>query len=319
MSTYLKWEEPKEFTLKKHKEKSRSAPKFTWKKFAAVLLLCGFFMLTWFLPTKLPQNETESAPPPFGVAIAISIGLSVFILVAVPLIEAKISPPKIRIRITKRGIWLIDSRQNRTWRFADIADFSIIREPLDESFVDVLKLRDFDGRKAAIGVSSQISVETLVSLLSERTGEARNRIKNLQMSPWKSWEYLVGVTLLSIGFLALFFAISLFINLRHNRNDLADIKEDVKKVKLQFESGDPNSLQSEAFGKVAKRAYYAANKTIDIEITQWLMVIGAGGIIVLLLGLNILSWAKSRRLYNRIRKLEVMLLETAASQNKTNV
>ena len=81
------------------------------------------------------------------------------------------------------------------------------------------------------------------------------------------------------------FSILFFSDLKHDQNDSFDMmKDQIKKVKSQFESVDSNSLQNEAFGKVATRAYYAYYKAVEIKISHLLILIGTIGTVLLLTG-----------------------------------
>jgi hypothetical protein len=311
MSTYLKWEEPKEFTLKKHREKARSASKIDVRRIIGGLFIGSYFMLIWFLSKIQEHNSVIS----FWLALVIAIGVALFIVFVIPFLESKCSPPKVRIKVTDKGIHKIDINLNRLWKFSDIADFKIVHEPIKDSFINILELRDFDGLSVAMGISSQISIETLKSLLSEKIGSARERIKRSTIDPARDWRTMGGSLLILLGFLVLIPAMTFF-GLKNHEKDLSFMRDDIQEIKSQFATGNPTPLQQKAFGKVASKAYSAQYYVINLERSHLWLLLGSIAVTVILFGLNLMLWARSIRLFNKTRKLEILCSEMSISQNK---
>ena len=93
-------------------------------------------MLLWYLGTITNQNDGNYLSPSFWVAFSISIGIALFLPVGIHLMTTKGPPPKIRVKITNKGIRLIGAGRDRTLCFADIAVFYIAKAPVGESFVN---------------------------------------------------------------------------------------------------------------------------------------------------------------------------------------
>jgi hypothetical protein len=317
MGVYLKWEEPKEFAKKKRIEYVRSASKFFWKKIIIGLFFGGSAMLIWYLGIITQKNDPDFSPISFWAALSVSIGIALLLPIALHVIETKCSPPTIRIRIGKRGIKLLDNNRNRIWRFGDIADFHITKEQVGELFVNAINLKDFDGVAVSVGISPEINIDVLQAVLLERIYAARERIKCSYRAPKIYWAEIFGVLMVILGFLVLIMvALSLFDTGNHV-DEVSFIKDDLKQIKEQYGSGNPTELQEKAFNKVAAKAYFAMHYAIKRGVSQLLLLVGSVGTGILLLGFNLVLWARNRRIYNRMRRLEVMCLELQTSQNQT--
>jgi hypothetical protein len=317
MGVYLKWEEPKEFAQKRHIEYVRSASKFFWKKIIIGLFFGGALIIIWYLGIITNQNDSDSSPPSFWVVFSISIGIALLLPIALHVIETKCSPPTIRIRIAKRGIKLLDNNRNRTWRFGDIADFHITKEQVGELFVNAINLKDFDGVAVSVGISPDINVDMLQALLSEQIHTARERIKCSYKAPKIYWEEIFGILMVGLGFLTLIAVFLLLFDGRNHVDEVSFIKDDLKQIKEQYGSGNPTELQEKAFNKVAAKAYFAMHYNINRALSQFRLLVGSIGAGILLFGCNLVLWAWNRRIYHRMRRLEVMCLELQTSQNQT--
>jgi hypothetical protein len=312
MSTLLKWEEPKEFTLKKHKEKPFFTRKVIINHIIVGLFISGIFMLSWYLS----QIQEHKRNVPLWMALIIAISLSFLMTVVLPALEAKSQPSKLRVKITNKAVVLKQLNSNESWCFSNIAEFRTDKEQIDESVVNTIFLRDFNGRSNTIGIPSQMSLDPITAILSDKIRLSREIIKNSITDTTKDWGNITGFILIILGSLLLFLIFMTFFNLNNHEKDLSFMRDDIEEAKSQFASGNPAPLQEKAFGKVVVKAYsarYSISKITDLQVRS---LFGAIAIAVILFGLNLMLWARSRRLFNRMRKLEIMYLELLNSQNK---
>ena len=314
MGAYFSWEEPKEFAQKKHKKNTRAVFKFTWAKVIGGLFFIGFFMLISYMAKF---SHDENPPPSLWGAFLISVGIVLFILFVVPVLEAKSPPTRARVKITKRGVWLLDYKLNRTWRFGDIADFHITKELVGELSISAVELKDFDGVTVSIGISPEINIDMLQALLLERIYAARDQIKRSLKGPILYWQMWLGTVMVVLGLSALIVLGVASFDIKDREKDVTFIKGDLKEIKEQFASGNPTTLQEKAFSKVTAKAYFAIHYIINLELSQLRILAGSIVAGILLFGCNLVLWARNRRIYHRMRRLEVMCLELQTSQNQT--
>jgi hypothetical protein len=315
VGAYFSWKEPKEFAQKKRKENTRAAFKFTWTKVVGGLLFIGFFMLISYLGAKFPHDE--NSPPSLWGAFFISVGIVLFFLFVAPVLEAKSSPTRNRIKITKRGIWLLDNKMNRTWRFSDIADFHITKEQVGELSINAIELKDFDGVTISIGISPEINIDMLQGLLSEQIYSAREQIRRSFKGPILYWQMWLGTAMVVLGLSALIILGIASFDMKKRAQDVTFVKDDLKDIKEQYASGNPTTLQEKAFNKVAAKAYFAIHYIINLELLQLRILAGSIGAGIVLFGCSLVLWARNRRIYHRMRRLEVMCLELQTSQSQT--
>lgn len=317
VDAYFKWVEPREFTQKKRKESARTALKFTWNKVIGGLLFIGFFMLLSYLAVKV--SHYENSPPSLWGAFLISVGFVLFFLVVNPILEAKSLLSRNRIKVTDKGIRLLDNKLNRTWRFSSIADFHITKEQIGESSINAIKLQDFDGVAVNIGISPEINIDMLQALLLERINAARDQIKRSLKSPTLYWQMVLGIVMVLLGLSALIILGTTLFPIKDRVKDITFIEDKLKEIEEQYASGTPTTLQEKAFRKVAGRAYFAMHYIINLEQSQLLMIVGSIAAGILLFGCNLILWARNKRLYHRMRRLEVMCAELKQSQNQTKL
>ena len=136
--------------------------------------MVALFMLIWWLAVLNPEKD----PPPFGKALAMSIGGTIALVLFLALVY-RYTPSTIMIQQD----WIRRIRGNsfRDFRYKDIESYSIELKTIDGYDFPILSLTTKKGKALSTGIAASVALDELEKILSE------------QMSPTKYEDLQHGI------------------------------------------------------------------------------------------------------------------------------
>jgi len=299
MKTYFEWQEPKSFTRKECKESFRISFRPLLRRFilGVVLIMCIIFAYHF-----AALNRVEHA---LLLSMLVATTACLIILYAalpfIALLVFKIFPTIKRIKVSEKGVHAIGDI-SVSWHYQDIQRFLIKQEQIENETIDVLELKNFDGRIRAFGLVPEISKDELSGVISERIAVSQERVKKSVIGRGFGWRSMIGLFLIGFGLIWLMAIHGVSSDEKIADKRTRKIEAEVTRIANSVETEKLSEEHKGALEEIIK-LYVSTNLGFRHR-TKLLMGISIA-LSVVLLGCVLLLWDRNRLLSNKIARLEV--------------
>lgn len=299
MKTYLKWQEPKGFTRKECKKSFRISFRPLLRRLILGVVVIVFIILTFHFAAL---NRVEHAQLFSLLAAITACGIIIYTVSPfIALLVFKTFPTTKRIRISEKGVHAIGDNCV-SWHYQDIQRFQIKQEQIENKTIDVLELKNFDGRIRTFGLAPEIPKDELSGILSERIAFTQEIIKKSVIGRGFGWRSMIGLLLICLGLMWLWAIHTVFSDEKIAEKRARKIDTEVVRIANRFEA---ERLSEEHKGALEEIIRLSVSKNVElVHQIKILMGISVASSIVLLGGV-LLLWDRNKLLSNKISRLEV--------------
>jgi hypothetical protein len=299
MKTYFKWQEPKGFTRKECKESFRRSFRPLLRRFILGVVLIGFII---FASHFAALNRVEHMP--LFSLFAATIACGILIYTASPFIALlvfKIFTTTKRIKVSEKGVHAVGDNCV-SWHYQDIQRFQIKQEQIENETIDVLELKNFDGRIRTFGLAPEIPKDELSGVISERIAVAQERMKKSVIGRGFGWRSMTGLFLVCCGLICLLAIHAVSSDEKIAEKRARKIDTEVVRIANRLEAEQLSEEHKGALEEIIKLSV-----SINVELVHWIKILMGISIAssVVLLGGVLLLWDRNKLLSNKIARLEV--------------